>query len=317
MNDILSKEEIEALTAHKEDTVLQSKGKIVKSYDFSAAKRFSKEHLRLFQIFMDDFCYRLKNYLSLRLRIDIDVKIISIKQAIFKDFLSLPSPTFVSIFSMKPLEGNAAIEIDPVFLIYLMEYLLGSENKATEPVRRQLTSIEIETASALTNKILTCFKEAFVREVKFDIQIESTESNPQFVTIASANEAALYLSLEIRLKQITGTLNICFPYLVLESLIPHLSIKKWFMYAQKKSSVLSEEMMKKHLDDVELNLVCLLGNCNLSFQELCSLNEGDYLRLDTSRDSLLPLQISGSTKFLGQLGLAGNHMALKVVSVVE
>lgn len=316
MGNILSKEEIEALLKGeaKEEKL---KGKVVRSYDFRAAERLSKEHLGLFQILTEDFCHRLRNRLSSQLRLEeVEVEILSIKQTTFKDFLSLASPTYIAIFSMEPLEGNAAMEIDVGFLSFFIEGILGGKAKE-KPKVKELTQLEREISSALAKRILVCFEEAFEKAIKFKTRIESVETNPHFVTIASPHETVMFITLEMKLKGISGEINICLPYLILEPFIPHLSKKRWFMYAQKKASLESEERLKKHLSNTVLTLVVQLGSCKIPLQELYNLQRGDYIRLDKPKDSLLELQIGGLTKFKVQPGLVGRRIAVKIVSLVE
>lgn len=317
MSDILSREEMDALLKEESDKKSNvHQGRTVKPYDFHTPERFSKEHLKIFQILMEDFCTRIRNHFSAHLRVEIDVSIASIKQTVFKEFLSLPSPTYIAIFSMPPLEGSAVIEIDPAFLIGILDHLLGSE-KIEKTVRRELTALEAEASYGLANRVLLCFKDAFEKTVHFDTKIESLDFHPQFVVIASPNEAAVILTLEMKFGEMTGLVNLCLPYLILESLIPYLSLKKWFMFTQKKRTLALDGMLKKHLGNTKIDVVCELGSCDISIQELFSMKEGDLLLVDKDKDSLMTLKIGGIPKLQAQVGLVDRHIAARVISLVE
>jgi flagellar motor switch protein FliM len=313
MADILSKEEMEALTKTEAGDKNAVQGKIIRPYDFHSPERFSKEHLRIFQILTDGFCNRLKKQLSMQLRLEnLDITITGIKQTTFKEFLALPSPTYIALFSVQPLDGRAAIEIETAFLIYLMECLLGSKS-AQKPQGRDLTQLEIELSNSFSNKILSSFSESFEKVIKFTPRIETVESNPQFAVIASIHEANLLLTFQITIGEISGIINICLPYLVLESLIPHLSIKRWFMNAQKKTDADIEQMLREHLGNTPVDVICEMGAAEVTLRELCSLQVGDYIRLSTHKESLLELQVGGLTKFEVQIGTIGKRLAAKVV----
>lgn len=311
--DILSKEEIEALLGERPSEV-EIKGKVVRPYDFFAPERLSKENLRVFQILTEQFCLYLRKNTFSYLKTDFEINITSIKQTVFGDFLSLPSPTFIATFTMLPLGGTAAIEIDPCLLIFLIEYLLGGLCRE-KPSRRELTQVETDLALNFVDTILTCFRDTFEKAVKFEPKIDSLESNPQFLVIASPNEASLIITLELRLRQVSGLINICLPYLLLESLTPYLNLKKWFISAQRKSVSGFAEIISSHINNTFLNLVCLLGTVEISLGEICRLQKGDYIRLDKNKDGLLELQIAGLTKFYVQPGLLGRRLAVKIVSV--
>jgi|GEM_PF-2800628 len=316
MGDILSREEMDALL--KEDTQKKTMedGRAIRPYDFHTPERFSKEHLKIFQILMEDFCTRIRNHFSSHLRLEIDVSIASIKQTVFKEFLSLPSPTYIAIFSMPPLEGSAVVEIDPAFLIGVLDYLLGGDKKE-KPSRRELTQLEAEASYGLAGRILQCFKDAFEKTVHFDTKVESLDFHPQFVVIASPNEAAVILTLELKFEGMTGLINLCLPYLILESLIPYLSLKKWFMFTQKKKTLELEGMIKKHLGNTKVDVVCEMGMCDISIQELYNLKEGDLIVLDKTQQDLMNLKIAGIPKLYVQAGTVEKHFAAKVVSLIE
>ncbi len=316
MSDILSKEEMEALLKGEAEKNLDLKGKIVRPYDFHAPERLSKEHLRVFQMLMEDFCHRLRKRLSQHLRLDIEVNISSIRQSVFKEFLSMHYPSYIGIFTVKPLDGTSAIVIETGFLVYLMEQLLGGEN-AAKPENRELSQIETETATVFAGRILSCLKESFEKTIQFEPRIESTDSNPQFVVLASPNEAALFINLEIKIKNVAGEAVICLPYLTLESLTEHLDIKKWFMYAQKKSEIELGGLIKTHLGNTKLTIVGKLGDCELTLKDLLKLQAGDYIRLDKPKEGLLEVQIGGLSKFFGKPGLCGKRVAVKIESLYD
>lgn len=316
MSDILSKEEMEVLLKGGAEKNLDLKGKIVRPYDFHSPERLSKEHLRVFQMLMEDFCHRLRKRLSQHLRLDIEVNINSIRQTNFKEFLSIPYPSYIGIFTMKPLDGTSAIVIETGFLVYLMEQLLGAEN-AEKPENRELTQIETETATVFASRILGALKESFEKTIKFETQIESTDSNPQFVVLASPNEAALFINLDIKINNVTGTATICLPYLTLEALTEHLDIKKWFMYAQKKAEAELGGFIKTHLSSTKLTVVCKLGDCEVTLKDLMKLQAGDFIRLDKAKEGLLEIQIGGLTKFYAKAGLSGKRVAAKIESLYE
>lgn len=315
MADFLSKEEVDALLKG-ESAQVDMEGKVVRPYDFHTPERLSKEHMRVFQILIEDFCHRLKKQLSSQLRLDIDMSVVSIKQSIFKDFLALPTPTYIATFTMQPLEGTAVIMLDVGFLIFLMEQQLGAETKE-KPQARELTHIETETSTVFANRILTSFRDSFEKTIQFTPKVDAVDFNPQFVMVASPNEAALFITLEVKLREVSGTVVICLPYLILESFIPYLDLKQWFMHAQKKSVSEMEDIVKTHLGNTKLNLICKLGTCEISLRDLLRLQVGDCIRLDKPKESMLDLQVAGLDKFSVQPGLSGKRIAIKIASVLD
>ena len=54
----------------------------------------------------------LSTYLSAQLRIGVQASLISVEQLTYEEFIrSIPDPSVMVVFSMKPLEGNGILEI--------------------------------------------------------------------------------------------------------------------------------------------------------------------------------------------------------------
>ena len=68
------------------------------------------------------------------------------------------------------------------------------------------------------------------------------EVNPQFLQMVSPNETVVVISLNTTIGETSGMINICIPHVVLEPIIPKLSIQYW-MQAEKQDRV-PEEIAK-------------------------------------------------------------------------
>jgi len=108
MGEVLSQAEIDALLqaissgeVQMEDLKEQAEEGKVKRYDFRRPNKFSKEQLRTLYMIHENFGRMVANFLSAYLRANIQVKIISVEQMTYEDFvLSLPTPTLMNIFTL-------------------------------------------------------------------------------------------------------------------------------------------------------------------------------------------------------------------------
>ena len=57
--------------------------------------------------------------------------------------------------------------------------------------------------------------------------------NPQFLQMVSPNETVVVISLNTTIGETSGMINICIPHVVLEPIIPKLSMHYW-MQTEKK-----------------------------------------------------------------------------------
>ena len=119
MAEFLSQDEIDALLDIAEqgedidaapiDKVI-SKEKNYSIYDFKKPNRITPEQLKAFSTMHDKMLREFINDLSSMLRKIVDVKLYSIEQMTYGEFiLSIPQITSLNTLSIKPLEGRIVV----------------------------------------------------------------------------------------------------------------------------------------------------------------------------------------------------------------
>src|SRR5687767_3521242 len=112
------------------------------AYNFRRPDRISKEQLRSLHFLHDRFAHNVSTSLSAFLRSVTEVSIVSVEQFAYSEFLmSLPEQTAFYAVGMEPLEGTAAIEVNPNIAFTLVDRLLGGTGE-TQALLRPLTEIE-------------------------------------------------------------------------------------------------------------------------------------------------------------------------------
>src|ERR1051326_3529641 len=121
---VLSQEEIDGVfnktrEAAPDDTSTQV-------YDFRRPDRIAKDQLRAIHLLHENFARSVAGSLSAYLRAYVAVTLVSVEQLSFMGFAQcLPSPTSLITLGMKPLDGNAVLEINPSLVFPILEMLLG------------------------------------------------------------------------------------------------------------------------------------------------------------------------------------------------
>jgi flagellar motor switch protein FliM len=312
-DDILSPKEIEALIRNGEPQHV--KGKVVCPYDFRSPELLSKEKFRMFQLLMEEFATKLKSLLSTQFKISFEVEISSIRQSVFKEIQESRENTFMAIFNAPPLEGNALLEIQLPFILFFHQVFLGQELD-TFPSARVLTPAEEETGNFLADKFLISFQEAFAKLVQFTFNIVSIEKNPKLLFLASPEEPVIMVTVQFSKQEATCEATFCMPYIVFDSLLPYLDFKKWFFIAQRKKDRETDEKIKHNIESIDVDLVCALGEVDVSLQELLELQVGDYLRLPVAKGGLLNLRVGEWKKFKVKPGKLHRKVAVKIEQVV-
>src|SRR5947209_3785306 len=176
---VLSQEEIDTEFRKPENTgepELSSKAQV---YDFRRPDRIAKDQLRAIHVLHENFARSLASSLSAYLRAYVAVNLVSVEQISFREFTQcLASPTCMAVLSMKPYEGNAALELNPALIFPVLEMLLGGSGKKPQKMAREITEIEQSIMEGLLRIIMQNLKAAWQSVTKIDFAVESRETEP-------------------------------------------------------------------------------------------------------------------------------------------
>src|SRR5258708_38205300 len=128
---VLSQEEIDDVFKNLRDSPQDDDpAKRALPYDFRRPDRIAKDQLRAIHILHENFARSLASSLSAYLRAYVVVNLVSVEQLSFQEFTaSLPSPTCMASLGMRPLEGNAVLELNSSLTFPILEMLLRGTGK--------------------------------------------------------------------------------------------------------------------------------------------------------------------------------------------
>ena len=324
MADVLSQNEIDELLSaistgvvNAENIKQEQKQKKIKLYDFKRPDKFSKDQIRTLYMLHENFARLLNTYLSAHLRTMVQVSVASVDQLTYEEFIrSMPNPSVISIFEMRPLSGNALMEINPSIVFSIIDRLFGGVG--TPPAKpRELTDIEQSIVARLVNKALESLSEAWRQVVNIEPRLEVIESNPQFTQIVPPNDMVVIITLQTRIAQTEGFINLCIPYLVLEPIMPKLTTSFWVASSiARAGSKTNVTQMQKKLERTLVPLMVELGKINVTVGEMLDLTVGDVIRLDSKVNEELPIIIGQHQKFKCKPGSSNNRIAVQIIQVV-
>ncbi|MDY6820653.1 MAG: flagellar motor switch protein FliM [Deferribacterota bacterium] len=325
MAEILSQEEIdELLSAVAEEGVEEKKyeeldfvPKKVSAYDFRRPDRVSKEQLRSIRSLHDKFARNFSSSLSSFLRTIIDINLISIDQMTYGEFLlSLPDPTSFNILSMVPLEGNIVLEINPSLVYPIIDKLLGGSGEPLYKIR-ELTGLEQDIINNLISIIMKDLQDVWkqiVPNIKF--RKEVSENSPQIVQIVAQNEVVVLVVFDVKLGEASGMINICYPTITIEPLLPKLSSQDWLIGAKRfKQGVFGDKVLKL-LEDAKVSLKVNMGKTILPIKDVMGLTKDDVIVFDKKVDEPFELYVENVYKYTCELGKSGTKKAVKIKDIL-
>lgn len=333
MSDILSQEEVDALLSAVssegaesdlgglvsgigEDEEKEVDEKTLSLYDFRRPDRVSKDQMRTLQNLHEGYARQFSTTLTNFLRTFVEIELVSVDQLTFSEFvMSISNPSCIYVFKMEPLDGSAIVEINPSLVFFIIDRLFGGQGKPSEQ-NRELTQIEQNVIHRIVERGLSDLKDVWEHIGVFSPRIETYETNPQFVQIAPPGETVILISLEVRMQNASGLMSLCFPYMLLDSVISNLSGESW-MSSQSTSTKETHDLLDNEIRALQVPVTAVIGQTRISIRDLLQLQRGDILCLDKKKEDDILLQIGGKTKMAGKTGLIGRKKAIEITRVVE
>ena len=322
-SDVLSQSEIDELLSalstgvvSAEDIQTEQKQRKIKVYDFKRPDKFSKDQIRTLYMLHENFARMLNTYLSAHLRTLVHVNVASVDQLTYEEFIrSLPNPSVINIVQMSPLKGNIILELNPNIVFAIIDRLFGGLGLPSKP--RPLTDIEEAIVRRVVDKALENLKDAWKQVVEIEPRMGTIETNPQFTQIVPPNDMVVIVTLQAKIGQAEGLINLCIPYLVLEPVMSKLTTTFWVASSiSKQASSENMDALERKLKKALVPVTVELGSTTITVQELLDLAVGDVLQLETKVDSPLSLIIGKKEKFKCKPGISGNRVAIQVTDVI-
>ena len=320
---MLSQEEIDALVrnlAAPESEGAALEGKKVKSFDFRFNKRldkFSSNQLQTLRTLHDNFTRLLNNSLSVYLRTRVEA---TIDQISYGDFIaSIGIPSILSIFSMDPLPGSGIVQVDLNLVFSIIDRLLGGPGWYAQKLR-DLTDIERTLMQRFMARMLNSYRESWNYLLTLSLKIEALDSNPQFIPrIIPLDQIVAFVSCELKIGDMTGVMNFCLPYLVLQSIGPQLSDFQWSPSVVAGRGMTEEDIaqLARNVERAEVDLSVELGRTIVSLRDLISMQVGDLVLFDKPTSEPLTALVNEREKFNVFAGVNRDKLTVQVANIIE
>ena len=323
MSDVLSQNEIDNLLAALSngeldvDDMQESNDKQVNDYDFKRPAKFSKEHLRTLEIIYEHYGRLLSTNLPVYLRKNVQVSVASSETVTFSEFTNaLPTPSILGIINFQPLQGDIILELAPNLGFAMIDRMLGGKGTALEKTR-DFSEIEITILEKMMIICMQLMKEPWKNVMEITPVLERLETNPQFAQVISPTDMIAIITLNMKIGDVEGFVNVCLPYFTLESVMDKLNTKYWFANMQEANDEDYHEDIEAMLRHVDVPVKAVLGSSSVSVNDFLTLQPGDIIRLDSRVDSTLEVYVGNIKKFTALPGSSRDKYAVRVTSVIR
>lgn len=323
MGEVLSQSEIDNLLAALStgeldvDEMQANDEKQVKNYDFSRPTKFSKEHLRTLEIIFEHYGRLVSTNLPVYLRKNVQVAVASSETVTFSEFTNaLSNPVILGIINFSPLNGTIIIDLGTNLAYAMLDRMLGGDGVPLER-SREFSDIELSIIQKILIMLTQLFREPWRNVVDVSPLLQRVETNPQFAQVVAPNDMIAIVTLNMKIGDVEGFINICLPFFTLEDVMDRLNTKYWFASMQENHDINYEEYIESLIRKVDVPIKAVLGKTIITVNDFVNLQIGDCIRLDSKVENDMDIYVGNIKKFTALPGANKENYAVRITSVIR
>lgn len=323
MGEVLSQNEIDNLLAALStgeldvDQIQENDEKQVKNYDFSRPTKFSKEHLRTLEIIFEHYSRLISTNLPVYLRKNVQVTVASSETVTFNEFTNaLSNPVILGIINFAPLNGQIIIDLATNLGYAMLDRMLGGSGVPLEK-NREFSEIELTIIQKLLIMFTQLLREPWKNVIDINPVLQRLETNPQFAQVIAPNDMIAIVTLNMKIGDVEGFMNVCLPFFTLEDVMDKLNTKYWFSTMQENRDENYEDYIESLIRKVDIPIRAVLGKSTISVNDFMNLQVGDCIRLDSRVDDDMNIFVGNIKKFTALPGAEKDSYAVRITSVIR
>ena len=323
MGDVLSQNEIDALLNALSsgeldvDEIKENGEKQVKDYDFARPSKFSKEHLRTLEIIFEHYGRLLSTNLPVYLRKNVQIEVMNSEAVTYQEFSNaLSNPVLLGIVNFAPLQGSIIIEMATNLGYAIVDRMLGGKGESLEKIR-EYSEIELLILERIFIVCVNLLHEPWQNVVEIHPRLERIETNSQYAQIISPSEMIAIITINIKIGDVEGLMNICLPFITVEDVIDKLNTKYWYANMQRYDETDYADAIEVLIRKAQIPIKAVLGSSTISVSDFSMLQVGDIIRLDRKAEEELDVYVGNIKKFTALPGASGDNYAVRVTEVIR
>ena len=228
----------------------------------------------------------------------------------------MSNPVILGIINFNPLPGNILIDLSCNLGFAMIDRMLGGQGIPLDK-NREFSEIEMSIIEKLMVICMQMMREPWKTVVDISPVMERIETNSQFAQMIAPSDMVAIVTLNIKVGDVEGLMNICLPFFTLEDIIDKLNTKFWYSTMQEKNTEDYEIYIESMIRRVNIPVKAVLGKSNILVNDFVNLQPGDIIRLDKNVDSELNIYVGNLKKFTALPGSSKDKYAVRVTSVIR
>ena len=125
------------------------------------------------------------------------------------------------------------------------------------------------------------------------------------------------VTLNIKIGNIEGMMNICLPYVCLEKVIDKLNTKYWYSTMQMADDESYQDVIEVAISKAKIPLRAVLGKSSISVNDFANMQKGDIIKLNSKVEDELAVYVGNLYKFTALPGASSGSYAVKISSIIR
>ena len=229
---------------------------------------------------------------------------------------ALANPVILGVVNFSPLKGNIVMELDSNLGFAIVDRMLGGQGKPLDKTR-EFSEIELTIIERVYNIWIDLLREPWKNVVAIEPRLEKIETNSQFAQIISPSEMIAIITVNIKVGEVEGLMNVCLPFMCLEPVMDKLNTKYWFSTMQEKDDTNYEEAIESIISKAQIPVKAVLGKSSIAVSDFVNLQPGDIIKLDKDVGSELDIFVGNIRKFVALPGSYDDNYAVRLTSIIR
>jgi flagellar motor switch protein FliM len=227
-------------------------------------------------------------------------------------------PANFNVLSVKPLRGNALAVCDQALVWSVIDAQFGGAGRVNPRALpgsegREFSATEQRVILRLVHTICEAYNQAWFGVYPLQLAHVKSDTQPQFLNIAAAQDLVVSTSFSIDLGSASGTLHLCLPHATLEPVRDLLTSSQGTGSPNAPDQPWMD-LLKHEIQAAEVDLVAELGHAQATVQQLMSFRPGDFVALDLG--TVIQAKVDGVPVFDCQYGTSNNRYSIKIDKLV-
>ncbi len=276
--------------------------------------KLSRENSRTLQIAFETFARQAATVMTSSLRTVCQLTLLSVEQQTYTEYVeSIPDTTYLTVFSLEPVQQSAAFQMPLAATMACVDHLLGGPGTANQP-ERPLTDMESAVVGGLFERLVAEVRYAFASLVPLEPRILGVEYSPQLAQVAAATDAMVVARFELRQGDREHVVTLCFSF---AGLLPYLTATGSAAVVNDRERAKRQEASDRlaaGFQGVPVEVSVRFRSTSADPVELAGLAVGDIVRLPHPSEAPLDVMAADVVFAHATPGSQGKRLACLVVA---